>query len=125
MKNRWKSNPLVRIVVLLFALVLTGVALGIGMFYYAFAIPEPEGLSLAVWPNRFTENFSTWIENKDGARTLDWKDWMNTGFGFKSLTNPAEKFFPITNQQIILQTTRPLICWNWQQASMKTEIQFL
>ena len=70
MKNRWKSNPLVRIVVLLFALVLTGVALGIGMFYYAFAIPEPEGLSLAVWPNRFTENFSTWIENKDGAITV-------------------------------------------------------
>lgn len=70
MKNRWKSNPLVRIVVLLFALVLTGVALGIGMFYYAFAIPEPEGLSLAVWPNRFTENFSTWIENKDEAITV-------------------------------------------------------
>lgn len=67
MKNRWKRNPLVRIVVLLVALVLVGTASGIGVFYYAFSIPEPEGLSLAAWPNRFTENFSIWMENQDGA----------------------------------------------------------
>lgn len=67
MKNRWKGKPLVKIVVLLVALVLIGVALGIGLFYYAFSIPEPEGLSLAAWPNRFTENFSIWMENQDGA----------------------------------------------------------
>lgn len=59
MKNRWKQNPLLRIVILLVALVLIGVVSGIGLFYYAFSIPEPEGLSLATWPNRFTENFST------------------------------------------------------------------
>lgn len=67
MKNRWKRNPLVRIVILLVALVFIGAASGIGLFYYAFSIPEPEGLSLAVWPNRFTENFSIWMENEDGA----------------------------------------------------------
>lgn len=67
MKNRWKRNPLLRIVILLVALVLIGVVSGIGLFYYAFSIPEPEGLSLATWPNRFTENFSTWMENEDGA----------------------------------------------------------
>lgn len=67
MNNRWKRNPLVRIVVLLVALVLVGAASGIGVFYYAFSIPEPEGLSLAAWPNRFTENFSIWMENEDGA----------------------------------------------------------
>ena len=39
----------------------------IGMFYYVFAIPEPEGLSLASWPDTFTDNFSFWIEEKDGA----------------------------------------------------------
>ncbi len=37
------------------------------MFYYIFAIPEPEGLSLASWPDTFTDNFSTWIEEKDGV----------------------------------------------------------
>lgn len=67
MKNRWKRNPLVRIVVLIVALVLIGAASGIGLFYYAFSIPEPEGLSLADWPKRFTENFSIWMENEDGA----------------------------------------------------------
>lgn len=67
MKNRWKRNPLIRIVILLVALVLIGVVSGIGLFYYAFSIPEPEGLSLAAWPNRFTENFSIWMENEDGA----------------------------------------------------------
>lgn len=39
----------------------------IGMFYYVFAIPEPEGLSLASWPDTFTDNFSFWIEEKDGS----------------------------------------------------------
>lgn len=67
MKNRWKRNPLLRIVILLVALVLIGVVSGIGLFYYAFSIPEPEGLSLATWPNRFTENFTTWMKNEDGA----------------------------------------------------------
>lgn len=71
MKNRWKRNPFVRIVVLLVALVLIGAASGIGLFYYAFSIPEPEGLSLAAWPNRFTENFSTWIQNEDGTITIE------------------------------------------------------
>lgn len=70
MKNRRKRNPLLRIVILLVALVLIGVVSGIGLFYYAFSIPEPEGLSLATWPNRFTENFSTWMENEDGAITI-------------------------------------------------------
>lgn len=70
MKNRWKRNPLLRIVILLVALVLIGVVSGIGLFYYVFSIPEPEGLSLATWPNRFTENFSIWMENKDGTITI-------------------------------------------------------
>lgn len=66
MKNKWKRNPFIRIVVLLVALILIVTALGIGLFYYAFSIPEPEGLSLADWPNRFTDNFSIWMENENG-----------------------------------------------------------
>lgn len=71
MKNRWKRNPLVRIVVLLAALILIVVVLGIGLFYYVFSIPEPEGLSLAAWPNRFTDNFSIWMGNEDGTITIE------------------------------------------------------
>ena len=71
MKNRWKRNPVVRFVVFLATLILIGAALGIGLFYYAFSIPEPEGLSLAAWPNRFTDNFSTWMGNEDGTITIE------------------------------------------------------
>lgn len=76
-----------RIVVVLVALVLIGAASGIGLFYYAFSIPEPEGLSLAAWPNRFTENFSTWIQNEDGSDTIEEhrirKAGQNMGLWFK------------------------------------------
>lgn len=40
------------------------------MFYYAFSIPEPEGLSLADWPSRFTQDFSIWMKNEDGTITI-------------------------------------------------------
>lgn len=71
MKNKRKRNPLVRIVALLVALLLIVTVFGIGLFYYAFSIPEPEGLSLATWPNRFTDNFSTWMENREGTITIE------------------------------------------------------
>lgn len=47
------------------------VAAGIGMFYYLFAIPEPEGMSLADWPNRFTANFSLWMANEEGTLQIE------------------------------------------------------
>lgn len=62
MKNRLKYNPFLHIIVFLFVLFVIVVVSAIGMFYYAFSIPEPEGLSLASWPNTFTDNFSAWIE---------------------------------------------------------------
>lgn len=66
MKNRKKVNPLLRVFIFLCTLVLLAAVAAIGLNYYFFSIPEPEGLSLANWPNRFTENFSVWMENEDG-----------------------------------------------------------
>lgn len=71
MKNKWQFNPLLRIFILLFALVLLVVITGIGLFYFVFSIPEPEGLSLATWPNRFTDNFSIWMENENGTLQIE------------------------------------------------------
>lgn len=71
MKNKWKINPLFRIFVFLVVLVLLAVAAAIGLYYYVFSIPEPEGLSLANWPNRFAENFSAWLECKDGKLKVE------------------------------------------------------
>ena len=66
MRNRKKVNPLLRVSVFLCSLALLAAVAAIGLYYYLFSIPEPEGLSLANWPNRFTENFSAWIENENG-----------------------------------------------------------
>ena len=62
MNKRHKYNPLVRPFLFLCAMLLLIFAAGIGLYYYVFSIPEPEGLSLADWPNRFTDNFLGWIE---------------------------------------------------------------
>lgn len=67
MKNKLKSNPFIRISVLVSAFVIIAVTVAIGLFYYMFSIPEPNGLSLASWPDRFTDNFSFWIENENGV----------------------------------------------------------
>lgn len=66
MRNKKKQNPFLRIFVLASALLLIAVVIAIGMFYYIFGITEPEGLSLASWPDRFTDNFSVWMENDNG-----------------------------------------------------------
>ncbi len=67
MKNKRKHKPFLYTAVILAALFVILIVSAIGMFYYVFAIPEPEGLSLASWPNIFTDNFSAWIEEKDGG----------------------------------------------------------
>lgn len=65
MKNKRKYNPFLHTAIILFALFILLLTSAIGMFYYVFSIPEPEGLSLASWPDTFTDNFSTWIEYKN------------------------------------------------------------
>lgn len=62
MKNKIIKYPFVRIGVFLSLLVVIAIVIALGLFYYIFSIPEPEGLSLAGWPNRFTDNFSEWME---------------------------------------------------------------
>ena len=67
MRNKLKHKPFLHTAVILAALFVILIVSAIGMFYYVFAIPEPEGLSLASWPDTFTDNFSFWIEEKDGG----------------------------------------------------------
>ena len=66
MKNKKNINPFFRLFGLVIVLVSASIIIGIGLFYYIFSIPEPEGLSLATWPNRFTDNFSAWLEEENG-----------------------------------------------------------
>lgn len=71
MKDKWKLNPLLRIVALFLVLIILFIGAGIGLFYILFSIPEPEGLSLATWPNRFTDNFSIWMKNDKGTLQIE------------------------------------------------------
>lgn len=71
MNNRTKFNPLLRVVVFAAFVVFIAIITAIGLFYYIFAIPEPEGLSLASWPYRFTDNFSVWMENNNGSLKIE------------------------------------------------------
>lgn len=66
MKNKLKRNPFLHTAIILLTLFVITIVSAIGMVYYVFYIPEPEGLSLASWSNRFANNFSAWIEEKDG-----------------------------------------------------------
>lgn len=66
MKISKKWNPFLRIFRLVLILLFVVVVSAIVMFYYIFGITEPEGLSLASWPDHFAENFSTWMKNDNG-----------------------------------------------------------
>lgn len=66
MKSKKKLNIFFRIFILVTVLVLIAIVAAIGLFYYFFSIPEPEGLSLTDWPNRFTDNFSMWMKIENG-----------------------------------------------------------
>ncbi len=59
--KRWLPPLLCSSAVFLVLILLTAAA-GIGLFFGIFAIPWPEGLSLASWPRTFTDDFGSWIE---------------------------------------------------------------
>lgn len=52
-------------------LFLTISIMSIGLFYYVFSIPEPEGLSIADWSQRFTNNFSVWTTYENGKLEIE------------------------------------------------------
>ena len=58
MKNKLRHKPILYTAVILTILFVILIVSAIGMFYYVFSIPEP---------HTFTDNFSTWIEEKDGS----------------------------------------------------------
>lgn len=58
-------------VLLLSVILLAGTAAAIGLFYYLFSIPEPEGMSIAYWPQVFTDSFSAWTTYEDGKLSIE------------------------------------------------------
>lgn len=71
MKSKKNFNPFFRMVLLLSITLLVGIVTAIGLFYYMFSIPEPEGMSLAHWPQTFTNNFSSWTTYEGGELSIE------------------------------------------------------
>lgn len=71
MKSKKNFNPFFRMVLLLSIIVLAGIVTAIGLFYYMFSIPEPEGMSLAHWPQTFTDSFSSWTAYEGGELSIE------------------------------------------------------
>ena len=65
MKSKQKFNPFLCSFAVFSIFVLMMASITIGLFYYIFSIPEPEGLSIASWAQLFTDNFSVWMDYED------------------------------------------------------------
>ena len=65
MKSKQKFNPFLCSFAVFSIFVLMMASITIGLFYYIFSIPEPEGLSIASWAQMFTDNFSVWMDYED------------------------------------------------------------
>ena len=67
MKDKKKYDLFIKTLVLYVSLIVIIVAASIGLFYYVFSIPEPNGISIADWPQRFTNDFSSWATVEEGS----------------------------------------------------------
>ena len=65
-----RANLFSRIVIFLCAVFLIIAATAISLFYYVSSIPEPEEISLAHWPQDFTNSFSVWTTYENGNLTV-------------------------------------------------------
>ena len=66
MKNKSDLNLFFRSFGIVMIVIFAAIAGAIGLFYYVFAIPAREGLSLASWPDVYTDNFSIQLEEEQG-----------------------------------------------------------
>lgn len=67
MKSKRTFHPFLCSFAVFSVFVLITAAMIISLFYYLFSIPKPAGLSLASWPQMFTDSFSVWMDYKDGT----------------------------------------------------------
>lgn len=71
MKSERKHNLLIRTVIFIITLILLLCVMAIGLFYYMFSIPEPEGLSTTRFPQDFTNSFSVWTTYENGELQVE------------------------------------------------------
>lgn len=71
MKSKKRHSLLIRTVIFIITLILLLCIMAIGLFYYVFSIPEPEGISTTKFPRDFTNSFSVWVTYGNGELTVE------------------------------------------------------
>lgn len=71
MKSKRRHSLLIRTVIFIITLILLLCIMAIGLFYYVFSIPEPEGISTTKFPRDFTNSFSVWVTYGNGELTVE------------------------------------------------------
>ncbi|TGY65470.1 hypothetical protein [Dubosiella muris] len=114
---------------LLFPVVI-GLA-GVFLFYFVFAIPSSEGMSLASWPARFTENFALFLETKDSEIVLTpagknqietyglWAQVLDkNNTEILSVNKPSSLTAHYTSAQLPIQIASSVIPYDWTFARL-------
>lgn len=128
MKSKQKFNPFLCSFAVFSIFVLMMASITIGLFYYIFSIPEPEGLSIASWAQMFTDNFSVWMDYEDenlevekiGLDRLD-----EYGLWIQVIDESGQEIFLITSRKVIPQAIPLLRCLLLVQVLMRMKILFL
>lgn len=71
MRRKRTQNLLVRTVIFIITLILLLCIMAVGLFYYIFSVPEPEGLSTTRFPQNFTNSFSVWTTYENGELQVE------------------------------------------------------
>lgn len=71
MKNKRKYSLLIRTLVFIFTLILLLCLMAVGLFYYMFSLPDPDGISTTRFPQDFTNSFSVWTTYENGRLQVE------------------------------------------------------
>ena len=127
MKSKRKHHLLIRTVIFIITLILLLCVMAIGLFYYMFSIPEPEGLSTTRFPQDFTNSFSVWTTYENGelqVEEIGLKRLDEYGLWIQFIDENGEEIFLIISLKAILQNIPPPICWHSVPVSMRMGIRY-
>lgn len=71
MKNKRKYNWLIRTLIFIFTPILLLCLMAVGLFFYMFSLPDPDGISTTRFPQDFTNSFSVWTTYENGRLQVE------------------------------------------------------
>ncbi len=115
MKNKSDLNLFFRSFGIVVIVIFAAIAAGICLFYYVFAIPAREGLSLASWPDVYTDNFSLQLEEEQGelkVKEFGIEDLDRYGLWLQVIDETDRRFFHTISRRTVPTAIRPPSFWH-------------